>query len=110
MLNLLLEMQVSQSIIFGSYSLSTMPSVVSHDIFPWPPVNMHKSQKCCQKSSTVSAESVCKVSSWAIASSGESQHPAILRALWPLCYTKLFTAVLRMPLISLDSRVNVSGL
>ena len=90
------EMQVSQRILFVSYRLSTMLSVVSHDTFPWPAVSTYKSQQCCQNSRTVSAESICKMSSWAIASSGASQHPVILRCLWPLSATqKLFYSCLK---------------
>lgn len=80
------EMQVSQCILFVSYRLSTMPSVVSHDIFPWSPVRTYKSQQCCQNRRTASAESICKVSSWA--SSGALQYPVILCCLWPLSATE----------------------
>lgn len=51
--------------------------------FPWSPVSMDKSQPCCQNSRTASAESICKVSSWTIASSRAIQYPVILRCLWP---------------------------
>lgn len=104
------EMQVSQRILFVSYRLSTMPSVVSHDIFPWSPVSTYKSQQCCQNSRTASAESICKVSSWAIASSGALQYPVILCCLWPLSATQsFFTAVLRIILISYQSSSINSG-
>lgn len=84
------EMQVSKPIVFVSYRLSTMPSVVCHDIFPWSPVSSYKSQQCCQNSRAASAESICKVSSWALASSGASQSPVILCCLWHLSATQTF--------------------
>lgn len=84
------EMQVSQRILFVSYRLSTMPGVVSHNIFPWSPVSTYKSQQCCQNSRTASAKSICKVSSWVIASSGALQYPVILWCLWPLSATQSF--------------------
>lgn len=83
------ETQASQRILFASYRLTTMPSVVSHDIFPWSPVSTHKSHSAV-KTAGLSAESICKVSSWAIVSSGASQHPAILCCLWPLSATQTF--------------------
>lgn len=90
--------------LFVSYRLSTMPSVVSQGIFPWSPVSTYKSQQCCQNSRTASAESICKVSSWAIASSWALQYPVILCCLWPLSATQsFFTAVLRITLISHQS-------
>lgn len=84
------EMQVSKRIVFVSYRLSTMASVVCHDIFPWSPVSSYKSQQCCQNSRAASAESICKVSSWALASSGALQSPVILCCLWPLSATQSF--------------------
>lgn len=93
---LLSEMQVSQRILFGSYRLSTMPSVVSHDVFPWSPVSTYKFQQCCQNSRTASAESICKVSSWAIASSGALTVSCDLGLpLASLCHTKLFYSCLK---------------
>lgn len=68
-------MQVSQRILFVSYRLSTMTTVVSHDIFPWSGVRTYKSQQCCQNSRTAIAESICKVSSWVAAGSGALQCP-----------------------------------
>lgn len=64
-------------------------SVMMH--FPWSPVSMDKSQQCCQNSRTASAESICKVSSWAIASSRAIQYPEILRCLWPPSATQGFS-------------------
>lgn len=84
------DMQVSKRILFVSYRLSTMPSVVCQDIFPWSPVSPHNSQQCCQNSRAASAESICKVSSWALASSGALQYPVILHCLWPFSATQSF--------------------
>lgn len=79
-----------------------MLSVMMH--FPWSPVSTYKSQQCCQNSRTASAESICKVSSWPIASSQAIQYPVILCCLWPLFATQsFFTAVLRITLISHQS-------
>lgn len=102
--------QRCRSVLFVSYRLSTMPTVVSHDIFPWSPVSTYKSQRSCQNSRTASAESICKVSSWAIASSGALQYPVILCCLWPLSATQsFFTAVLRITLIPHQSSSINSG-
>lgn len=77
-------------------------SVMMH--FPWSPVSTYKSQQRCQNSRTASAESICKVSSWPIASSQAIQYPVILCCLWPLSATQsFFTAVLRITLISHQS-------
>lgn len=101
---LLMRCRSVSASLFVSYRLSTMPRVVSHDIFPWSPVSTNKSQQCCQNSRTASAESICKVSSWAIASSQALQYPVILCCLWPLSATQsFFTAVLRIILISHQS-------
>ena len=101
------QMQVSLLILFISYRLSTMSSVVSEDIFLWPPVSTYKSQQFCQNSRTVSAKGICKVSSWVIASSGASKHPAISCCFWPLSATQSFSffffffkAVLKISLIA----------
>lgn len=59
---------VSASLFFSSM-LSTMLNVVSTDIFPWSPVSIYNSQLCCQNIRAASAASICKVSSWATASS-----------------------------------------
>lgn len=73
-----------------------MPSVVSHDVFPWSPVSTYKFQQCCQNSRTASAESICKVSSWAIASSGALTVSCDLGLpLASLCHTKLFYSCLK---------------
>lgn len=93
-------------------------SVMMH--FLWSPVSMDKSQPCCQNSRTVSAESICKVSSWTTASSRAIQYPVISRCLWPpsamqrfsffyereggeVVFFSFFTAVLRITLISHQS-------
>lgn len=107
---LLSEMQASQRILFVSYRLSTMPTVVTHDIFPWSPVSTYKSQQCCQNSRTASAESICKVSSWAIASSWALTVSCdLVLPLASPCHTKLFTAVLRITLLSHQSASINSG-
>lgn len=84
---LLIRCRSVSTSLFVSYRLSTMPSVVSHDIFPWSPVSTYKSQQCCQNSRTASAESISKVSSWAIASFRALQYPVILCCLWPFSAT-----------------------
>lgn len=61
------------------------------------PVSMYKAQLCCQNIRAASAASVCKVSSWAIASSHASQCPMIFSCLWPFPSTELFfIALLRI--------------
>ena len=94
-----------------SYRHSTMPTVVSHDIFPWSPVSTYKSQQRCQNSRTVSAESICKVSSWAILLPLEAlECPVILCCLWPLSAAQsFFTAVLRITLVSYQSASIYTG-
>lgn len=86
-----------------SYKLSTMPSVVSHDIFAWSPVNTCKSQQCCQTAGLSLLRAFVK---WAVGRLAPRVYLSILDLLLPLAFLshiKLLTAVLRISLIFLQS-------
>lgn len=68
---------VSASLFFSSMLPPTLP-VRLHS-----PVSTYKAQRGCQSIRAASAASICKVSSWAIASSLASHSPMIFNCLWP---------------------------
>lgn len=75
---------VSASLFFSSMLSTTLPLLLHS------PVSIYKAQLCCQNIRAASAASICKVSSWAIASSHASQCPIIFSCLWPFPSTELF--------------------